>query len=54
LIDLWFYIPLDTKQVISETLPKPISRLGMEKLNLSQQKHTVTNQKKCITTQNKH
>ena len=33
--------------------PKPISRLGMKKLNLTQQKHTFTNQKKC-TTQNKH
>jgi len=26
----------------------------MEKLNLTQQKHTFTNQKKCNTTQNKH
>jgi len=26
----------------------------MEKLNLTQQKHTFTNQKKCTTTQNKH
>jgi len=26
----------------------------MEKLNLTQQKHTFVNQKKCITTQNKH
>jgi len=26
----------------------------MEKLNLAQQKHTFTNQKKCTTTQNKH
>jgi len=25
----------------------------MEKLNLIQQKHTLTNQKKCTTTQNK-
>jgi len=25
----------------------------MEKLNLMQQKHTLTNQKKCTTTQNK-
>jgi len=24
------------------------------KLNLTQQKHTFTNQKKCTTTQNKH
>jgi len=54
LTELWFYVPLDTKQVISETFPKPISWLGMEKLNLTQQKHTFTNQKKCTTTQNKH
>jgi len=26
----------------------------MEKLNLTQQKHIFTNQKKCTTTQNKH
>jgi len=26
----------------------------MEKQNLTQQKHTFANQKKCITTQNKH
>jgi len=33
--------------------PKPISWLGMEKQNLTQQKHTFTNQMKCTTTQNK-
>jgi len=33
--------------------PKPISWPGMENQNLTQQKHTFTNQKKC-TTQNKH
>jgi len=47
------YVPLDTKQIISETFPKPISWLGMEKLNLTQQKHTFTNQNKCTTAQNK-
>jgi len=26
----------------------------VEKLNLTQQKHTFTNQKKCTTTQDKH
>jgi len=26
----------------------------MEKLNLTQQKHALTNQKKCTKTQNKH
>jgi len=31
----------------------PISWLGMEKLNLTRQKHTLTNQKKRTTTQNK-
>jgi len=34
-------------------LPKPISWLGMEKLNLTQQKHAFTNQNKCSATQNK-
>jgi len=36
---LRFYVPLNTKQVISEMFPKPISWLGMEKQNLTQQKH---------------
>jgi len=31
---------------------RPISWLGMDKLNLTQQTHTLTNQKKC-TIQNK-
>ena len=52
--ELRLYVSLNTKQVISETFPKPSSWLGMEKLNLTQQKHTFTNQKKCTTTQNKH
>jgi len=35
---MWFYAPLDTKQVISETFPKPIYWLDMEKkLNQTQQ-----------------
>jgi len=51
LIGLWFCVPLDTRYVISETFPKPI---GMEKLNLTQRKHTLTNEKKCTTAQNKH
>jgi len=33
--------------------PKPTSWLGIEKLNLTQQKHAFTNQKKC-TTKYKH
>jgi len=32
--------------------PKPISWLGIEKLKLTQQKHTFTNQNKYTTTQN--
>jgi len=32
-----------------EMFPKSISWLGMEKLNLTQQKHTYTNQKKYST-----
>ena len=51
---LRFYVPLNTKWDISKTFPKPISWLGMEKQNITQQKHTFTNQKKCTTTQNKH
>jgi len=51
--ELQFYIPLNTKQVILETLPKPIAWLGMEKLNITQQKHTFTKENKCTTTQNK-
>jgi len=51
---LRFYVPLNKKQVISETFSKPISWLRMEKINLTQQKHTFTNQKKRTTTQNKH
>jgi len=51
---LRFYVPLNTKWVISETFPKPISWLCMEKLNLTPQKHAFTNQEKCTTTHNKH
>jgi len=47
LTELKFYITLDAKYVILETFP-------MEKLNLTQRKHTFTNQKKCTTPQNKH
>jgi len=35
-------------------IPKPISWLRMEKVNLTELKHTLTNQKKRTTTQNKH
>jgi len=40
-----------TQNGISEMFPKPISWLLMEKLNLTQQKHAFTNQKKH---KNKH
>jgi len=36
-----------------ETFPQALG-LAWKKLNLTQQKHTFTNQKKCTTTQNKH
>jgi len=36
-----------------ETFPKPICWLGMEKVNLTQQKHVFTNPEKCTTTKNK-
>jgi len=35
-------------------VPQANPLAGMEKLNLTKQKHTFTNQKKCIITQNKH
>jgi len=52
LIELWFHVPVDTKQV---RFPKPISSLGMEKtLNLTQPKHAFVSQKERTTPQNKH
>jgi len=55
LTELRFFVPLDTKYVnFSETFPEPISWVDMKKLNLIQQKHTITNQTKCTTTSNKH
>jgi len=36
LTELWFYVPLDRKYVILETFPIPISWLGKEKLNLTE------------------
>ena len=47
--DWLIYIPLNTKQVISEMF----SWLGMEKQNLTQQMHAFTNQKEYTTTQTK-
>ena len=61
MIESWLNVPLDTKQVASETFsPKPNFLLvwcAWKKLNLTQQKHAFTSQKKCrllVTTQNKH
>jgi len=51
---LLFYVSLCTKQVISKMFPKPIYWLGMEKQNLTQEKHAFTDQNKCTTTQNKY
>ena len=53
LSEIRIYVPLDAKQIIVETFPKPISWLGMEKLNLTQQKNAFINQNKCTTTQDK-
>ena len=54
-VELRFCVSLNTKQIISEAFfPLPLSWLGIEKLNLTQQKHTFTNHKKCTTTQNMH
>ena len=43
LIELWFYVPLDTEWVIS----LPVFWLGMEKNNRTEQKHAFTNQMYC-------
>jgi len=43
--------PTQHKIVHLGLVPKPILWLGMEKLNLGQQKHTFINQKKCTATQ---
>jgi len=49
---LWFYVPLDTKEVILETFPQAnLLAWYRKKLNLTQQKHAFTNQKKCTTAQ---
>jgi len=50
LVELWFYVPLDTTWVTSETVPQA----NQKNLKLTQQKDAFTNQKKCNTTQNKH
>jgi len=36
LTELWFYAPIDTKSVISETFPQPTYWRGVEKLNRTQ------------------
>jgi len=43
LTELWFYVPLDTKQVSHfGDVSVSQSQVGMEKNNLTQQKHTFT------------
>jgi len=55
-IELRFYVPSTQNRSFHRRSPSQSLGLviGMEKLNLTQQKHTFTNQKKCTTTQNKH
>jgi len=52
---LRWYVQQRYRYATTETFPKPVSGLGMEKQNLSltQQKHACTNQKKRTATQNK-
>jgi len=50
-----FYVPLDTNKSFRRRFLKRISWLGSgKKLNLTQQKHAFTNQKKYSTSENKH
>jgi len=55
-IELWFYCTSHSRQnrSLRRRFPSQSLGLGVGKLNLTQQKHTFTNQKKCTTTQNKH
>ena len=46
---LWLYVPLNTKQVNLQMFG-----LVWKKLNLTQQKHAFTDQKKSTTAQNKY
>jgi len=50
----WVVVLRPTRPKIDHFRDVPQAWLGMEKLNLTQQKRTFTNQKKCTTTQNKH
>ena len=53
--ELSFYVPLDTKSVISETFcPANLLAWYGKQLKVTQQKPALTDQKKCTTTQNKH
>jgi len=56
LITYWlrFYVPLDTKQVISETFPKPIFWLGMEKTTTNTTKAHIHQSKEMYNNKNKH
>ena len=46
-----FYVPPRNNWSFRRRSPKPVSCLGVEKLNLTQQKHAFTKQKKCTATQ---
>ena len=48
MIGLWFYVPVDTKYVISETFPKPVSWLGMEKTKPNTTEARITQSKNII------
>ena len=57
MIEFWFGFTSHSTRARSfrGRFPKPVSRLGMgKKLNVTQQTHAFTNQKKCTTTRNKH
>jgi len=55
LTELWFYVRLDTKQVISYTFPRAnlLAWYG-KRLNLTQLNDSFVNQKKSTTKQNTH
>jgi len=53
LID-WVKVLRPTEHKIGHFGDVPVCWFGMEKLNLTQQKHACINQNKCTITQNKH
>jgi len=51
----WIVVLRPTRHKIGHFGDVPeANRISMEKLNLTQQKHTFSHQKKCTTTQSKH